>query len=124
MDTLARMLATMRSAFSAMGRGEARWVERDGVGALVTPQVPDRSIVNCVICQRGADLEHAYDWLEEEFAQASAWTVWVPETERDQAAFLESRGHALDAAPAMMVADLTRFAPTGPPPDWRPGTVE
>jgi GNAT superfamily N-acetyltransferase len=125
MDTVvARMLATMRSAFGAMGRGEARWVERDGVGALVTPQVPDRSIVNCVICQPGADLEDAYDWLEAEFAQGNAWTVWVPETEREQAAFLESRGHALDAAPAMMVADLTKFAPPGRLPDWRPGTVE
>lgn len=124
MDTVARMLATMRSAFGAMGRGEARWVEREGIGVLVTPQVPARSILNCVICQPGADLEDAYDWLEEEFAQATAWTVWVPEMEREQAAFLELRGHALDAEPAMMVAHLAEFAPTEPLPDWRPGTVE
>src|SRR4051812_13378544 len=124
MDTLARMLGTMRSAFSAMGRGQARWVERDGVGALVTPHVPDRSIVNCVICQPGADLERAYDWLEQAFAQASAWTVWVPDRERRQAAFLESRGHKLDADPAMMVADLGSFTPSLPVPDWKPATVE
>ena len=48
MDTLDRMLDTMTSAFSAMGRGGARWVSDDGVGALVSPHVPNRSIVNCV----------------------------------------------------------------------------
>jgi GNAT superfamily N-acetyltransferase len=124
MDTLDRMLATMRSCFSAMGRGAARWIERDGVGALVTPFVPDRSIVNCVICQPEADLENAYDWLESEYAEINAWTVWVPESNRDQATFLESHGHKLDADPAMMVLDLRSFAPSGPLPDWKPALVE
>jgi GNAT superfamily N-acetyltransferase len=124
MDTLDRMLATMRSAFSAMGRGQARWVERDGVGALVTPFVPNRSIVNAVICQPGADLEAAYDWLSEEFADIEAWTVWVPDTDGEQAAFLESRGHKLDADPAMMVLDLKQFNPTGQLPEWKPALVE
>jgi GNAT superfamily N-acetyltransferase len=124
MDTLDRMLATMRDTFSAMGRGRARWVERDGVGALVTPFVPNRSVVNCVVCQPGADLEAAYDWLASEYADTEAWTVWVPEQERDQAAFLESRGHKLDADPAMMVLDVANYAPSGPLPDWKPGLVE
>jgi GNAT superfamily N-acetyltransferase len=124
MDTLERMLATMRSAFSAMGRGEARWAENDGVGALVTPCVPHRSIVNCVIYQPGGDVESAYEWLEAQYAAVDAWTVWVPENDHDTAAFLESRGHKLDADPAMMALDLTNFAPPGPLPDWRPATVE
>src|SRR3954452_13564121 len=118
------MLKTMRHAWSAMGRGGARWEERDGIGVLVTPSVPERSIVNSVILERGADVESAYDWLEGEFAEVHAWTVWVPETETGTAKFLESRGHVLDADPAMMVCDLRSFQPTLPLPEWKPATVE
>jgi GNAT superfamily N-acetyltransferase len=118
------MLKTMRDAWSAMGRGAARWVERDGIGALVTPSVPERSLVNAVIAKRGADLEAAYNWLEEEFSEVNAWTVWVPETETATTAFLESRGHRIDAEPAMMVLDLGSYAPTVPLPEWKPATVE
>src|SRR3954447_23578710 len=120
------MLKTMRHAWSAMGRGGARWEERDGIGVLVTPSVPERSIVNSVILERGADVESAYDWLESEFAEVHAWTVWVRETgtETETAKFLESRGHVLDADPAMMVCDLSSFQPTLPLPEWKPATVE
>src|SRR2546423_12739682 len=111
MDMLDRMLDTMTSAFSAMGRGSARWVTSDGVGALVSPDVSERSIVNCVIYKRGADVESVYGWLEEQFAAADAWTVWVPEADTDTAAFLESRGHKLDAEPAMIVLELASYQP-------------
>ena len=124
METLDRMLLTMRSAFSALGRGQARWVEHDGVGALVTPPVPNRSIVNCVIYQPGGDVASVYDWLADQFAEVEAWTVWVPETDRETAAFLESKGHKLDAEPAMMVCDLKSFQPSVDLPDWKPATVE
>jgi GNAT superfamily N-acetyltransferase len=118
------MLKTMWHAWSAMGRGASRWVERDGVGALVSPTAPERSLVNAVVCERGADLPAAYERLEAEYAEVNAWTVWVPESETESAAFLESRGHKLDAAPAMMALDLRTFSPQGPLPDWKPGTVE
>ena len=124
MDTLGRMLATMHDTFGAMGRGRARWEERDGIGALVTPFVPNRSIVNCVVCQPEADLEGAYDWLEDQYAEIEAWTVWVPESNTEQAAFLEARGHKLDADPAMMVLDLPSYNPTLPVAEWQPATVE
>lgn len=124
MDTIDRMLNTMRGMWGAMGRGRARWVERDDVGALVTPFVPNRSVVNCVIYQRGADVAAAYDWLEQEYADVDAWTVWVPETDKDTAAFLESRGHRLDADPAMMAIDLRSYNPTGPLPEIKPALVE
>src|SRR3954453_21487973 len=102
------MLKTMRHAWSSMARGGARWQERDGIGVLVTPSVPERSIVNSVILERGADVESAYDWRESEFSEVHAWTVWVPKTgtETETAKFLESRGHVLDADPAMMLCDL------------------
>ena len=124
METVDRMLATMRTAFAALGRGDARWVERDGVGALVTPYVPNRSIVNCVIYTRGSDIEAAYDDLEQEYADVEAWTVWVPESDTEVARFLESRGHVLDADPAMMVLDLPSYSPALPVADWKPATVE
>jgi hypothetical protein len=125
MDTLARMLRTMRSSFSAMAGGDrTRWQENDGVGTLVTPDVPQRSVMNCVICQPGADLEPVYDEIEERFAAADAWTVWVPDSEPERAAFLEARGHRLDADPAMMALDLATFEPPGRLPDWRPATLE
>lgn len=124
MDNVERMLKTMRDAWGALGRGEARWVERDDVGALVTPSVPNRSIVNAVIYQPGASVIDAYDWLEEEYAGADAWTVWVPEGDTETASFLESKGHQIDADPAMMAIDLRSYAPTLPLPDWKPATVE
>src|SRR4051794_9069 len=124
METVDRMLATMQRAFSAMGRGQARWVDRDGVGALVTPSVPNRSIVNCVIYKRGSDIQAVYDALADEYADVDAWTVWVPDSDSDTAKFLESRGHKLDADPAMMVLDLPSYNPTGALPEWQPATVE
>jgi GNAT superfamily N-acetyltransferase len=123
-ETVDRMIKTMWHAWSAMGRGKARWAERDGIGALVSPQIPDRSLVNAVIYERGRDLEGSYDWLEDQFAEVNAWTVWAPEGDTDTAAFLKSRGHALDADPAMMALDLRSYAPAFPLPDWKPATVE
>ena len=124
MDTLDRMLDTMRHSWGAMGRRDARWVDRDGVGALVTPYVPDRSVVNSVVYKRGADVQAAYDWLEQEYSEVDAWTVWVPETDPETATFLESRGHVLDADPAMMVLELGGWNPPVALPDWKPATVE
>jgi GNAT superfamily N-acetyltransferase len=124
MELVDQMLVTMRHFWSAMGRGDARWTERDGIGTLVTPSVPNRAVVNSVVPQRGADVEAAYDWLEERYAEVDAWTVWVPETETEVAAFLESRGHVLDADPAMMVLDLPGWQPPVEPVEWEPATVE
>jgi GNAT superfamily N-acetyltransferase len=118
------MLRTMRATFGAVGHGGARWIDRDGVGALVTPHVPRRSIVNCVIYERGSDVEAAYDWLEQVFADVDAWTVWVPDSDRTTATFLESRGHKLDAEPAMMVLDLSKFRPVVAIPEWRRASLE
>src|SRR3954447_26593040 len=119
MDTLDRMLASMRAAWTPM----ADWEERNGVGSVLTEAVPQRSIVNAVIYERGADLIGAYDWLEQRYARVEAWTVWVPETDRATADFLESRGHLLDATPAMMVCDLASFEPRADLPRWERGTI-
>ncbi len=60
------------------------------------------------------DLAAAY-----EDAGIQAWTVWVPEDDRDVAALLEASGHRLDATPTAMMADL---APRIPDPD--PGDLD
>jgi GNAT superfamily N-acetyltransferase len=116
MNTLDRMVATMRSAWGSLGLRGGRWVDNDGVGALVMPSVPERSIMNSVIYERGADLAAVYDELESLYAGVHAWTVWVPDDDTATIELLESRGHKLDADPASMAVDLRTFeAPDGLP---------
>src|SRR5690242_13945559 len=103
MEIVDRMLRTMQDAWGAMGRNGASWEDRDGIGSLLTPAVPQRSLVNGVIPLRGTDIEGAYPWLEERYDGVDAWTVWVPEEDTEVGAFLESRGHHIDGEPAMMV---------------------
>jgi GNAT superfamily N-acetyltransferase len=119
-ETLDRMLRSMRAAWQPVGD----WEERDGVGSVLTPAAPERSVVNSVVYQPGADVVAAYDWLEPRYADAHAWTVWVPESDRATAEFLASRGHKLDADPAMMVCDLASFEPPAALPVWEHGTMD
>src|SRR3954451_993406 len=111
METLDRMVRTMRSAWASMGDTGGRWVDRDGVGALVLPLVPERSVVNSVVYERGADVAGAYEELESLYTGANGWTVWVPDDDAATAGFLASRGHTLDADPASMVIALADFEP-------------
>src|SRR5689334_905967 len=95
------------------GGGETSQVlERPGVTAAVVPAIPDRSIVNSVAYSDAASLEAALDELASAYEDAgvTAWTVWVPEDDRDAATLLEACGHQLDATPTAMIADLTRLA--------------
>lgn len=120
MDTLDRMLRSMRAAWQPV----ADWQERDRVGSVLTEAVPERSVVNSVVYERGADVAAAYEWLEPRYANVDAWTVWVPEDDVATAEFLRSRGHVLDADPAMMVCDLAAFQPPADLPRWERGTME
>jgi GNAT superfamily N-acetyltransferase len=124
METLDRMLATMRSAWGALGLRGGRWVDADGVGALVVPSVPERSVLNCVIYERGADVAGRYDQLEPLYAGVNAWTVWVPEEDKATSEFLAGKGHVLDADPAMMAVDLASFEPPDNLPAYERATPE
>ncbi len=86
-------------------------IERDGVVASVAPAVPDRSIVNSVAYRTAAALAGSVDELARTYEEAGvrAWTVWVPEDDREAAVLLERAGHKLDAEPVAMVADLARL---------------
>lgn len=101
----------------------ARVLEREGVLAAVVPAAPERAVVNAVMC-RGADaLANAYDELAGAYEEIGAnWTVWLAPGSEDAAAYLERRGHVLDAEPVAMARPLERGALERPPdhalPDW------
>ena len=122
MDLWERTRASMRGSWKSFGNDvpDAQWIDRDGVAALVYPPAPNRSVFNAVVDYRdAAALERAYDSLRVAYEEAGivAWTVWVPERDRDAAALLESRGHKLDADPANMIIDLREFHAPDPPDD-------
>jgi len=102
------------------GGGTSQVLEPGGVTASVVPSIPDRSIVNSVAYRDAKALEAALDDLAAAYEEAGigAWTVWVPEDDRDVAALLEAAGHRLDATPTAMVADLTLI------PDPDPGDLD
>jgi GNAT superfamily N-acetyltransferase len=106
------------------GAGSSRVLEPGGVTASVVPAIPDRSIVNSVAYRDAQALEAAMDGLVAAYEDAGvqAWTVWVPEDDRDAAALLEASGHRLDATPTAMMADLSRIALAEPEGlDWDVG---
>lgn len=97
------------------GAEESRVVERDGVVASVCPAVPFASIVNSVGYRNAGALDASLDDLASTYDEAGirAWTVWVPEDDREAAELLEAAGHKLDATPTAMVAELSQL----PDPD-------
>jgi GNAT superfamily N-acetyltransferase len=97
------------------GADTSKVIERDGVVASLVPAVPHASIVNSVGYRDAEALAAGVDELARAYDEAGvrAWTVWVPEDDREAAALLEASGHRLDARPTAMVADLARL----PEPD-------
>jgi GNAT superfamily N-acetyltransferase len=97
-----------------------RVLEPVGVFAAVNPQVPERSVFNSVLYESHDALAAALDELAAAYDEAGvrAWTVWVPESDRDSARLLEDAGHALDASPAAMVLDLDEM------PEPEPGDLD
>lgn len=90
----------------------ARLEDRAGVIASVVPVTPERSVVNSVAYEHPGALEAALDRLASLYADAGvrAWTVWVPDSDRQAQRTLERAGHRLDASPAAMALELESFA--------------
>ncbi len=106
-----------------MGRASegAALFERDGVLGAIVPACPDRSVINSVTYRDPGSLEAALEELAaaHEEAGVRAWTVWVPEDDRDAVALLEAAGHKLDTTPMAMVHDLAGLPDTNPEGlDW------
>ncbi len=100
------------------GSSEAGRVLRfPGVVAAVSPRTPDRSIFNSVLAVDATALEATIDELAGTYQSAGvrAWTVWVPDHDRESAALLERRGHVLDGSPRSMGLELADLRPPARP---------
>ena len=93
------------------GAEDSRLLEREGVTAAVVPAAADRSVANGVVYDSAERLAAGLDELAAVYEEAGvrAWTVWVPQHDRESAQLLRDRGHVLDADPAAMVLELERF---------------
>jgi GNAT superfamily N-acetyltransferase len=90
-----------------------------GVIAGLCPSTPDRSLFNSVLAIGAGALAAAYEELAAAYEEAGvrAWTVWVPDDDRETAALLSERGHLLDGAPRSMALELSELRrPERPPP--------
>jgi GNAT superfamily N-acetyltransferase len=113
------MISSMRASWRGLAHatpgGSA--LERDGLVASIVPAVPERSVMNSVIYDDPATLRSSLDELARAYEEAGvlAWTVWVPEHDRESAALAEAARHVLDATPAAMICDPATVEP--PPAD-------
>jgi GNAT superfamily N-acetyltransferase len=92
----------------AGGDGGGRMFEADGVAASIIPACPGRSVLNSVLFRDAGALGSAIDDLAAAYDAAGihAWTVWVPDYEREAIELLADAGHRFDAEPAAMHLDL------------------
>jgi GNAT superfamily N-acetyltransferase len=120
-----RAIEGVREEAIAFGSGSpsSRLIQRQGLIASVTSAAPQRSLFNSVYYDDPAVLREEIDALAAVYdaAGVNAWTVWVPDDDRETAKMLADRGHRLDAEPramAMELADLTAEleAPAGVTP--------
>lgn len=112
-----RAFASVRAEVESFGSGhpDSALIRREGLLAAVTPAAPERSVFNSVLYEDPAALTGELDALAEAYEARGirAWTVWVPDRDRETARLLAERGHLLDAAPRAMAA---RLADLGPEP--------
>jgi GNAT superfamily N-acetyltransferase len=123
MMLLDRLYASMRQFCRLIGRASegARVLEREGVAAALVPACPERSVLNSVAYDEPAALRDAYEEIAAAYAGIGAvWTVWVHHGDREAGAFLEARGHVLDAEPPAMGRELDHVVrpPEGALSDW------
>jgi GNAT superfamily N-acetyltransferase len=112
-DLFDRMHASLLASgrLITAGASDSHLIERDGLTAGIVPSTPNRSVFNSVIYRSPSDITGALDELAWAYDEGGvrAWTVWVPERDREVAALLGRQGHSLDADPAAMVLELERF---------------
>jgi GNAT superfamily N-acetyltransferase len=123
-----RALAGIRDEVEAFGSaaGDSSLIQREGLLAAVAPATPQRSLFNSVYYSDPATLADEVEALGETYDRhgVQAWTVWVPDEDRETARMLAARGHELDASPRAMALDLSDLAAEPPAPagiEPRPG---
>jgi GNAT superfamily N-acetyltransferase len=111
----------VRDEVEAFGSGhpDSLLIRQDGLLASLTPASPQRSLFNSVSYDEPAKLAAELEALGELYDSHGihAWTVWVPDADRDTAQLLAGRGHVLDAAPRAMAMELAQLPVEPPPPD-------
>lgn len=115
-----RAIEGIRDEVEAFGSGApgSQLIHREGLVAALTPSTPQRSLFNSVYYDDPAVLGEQLDSLAElyEANGVAAWTVWVPDADRESARRLAARGHALDAEPRAMAMELADFDSEIPAP--------
>jgi GNAT superfamily N-acetyltransferase len=93
-------------------------LKQAGILASIVPSSPERSVFNSVFYKEGKRLIAALDQIAAGYEEAGvrAWTVWVPEDDRETAAALEEAGHVLDAEPRAMAMELSALREPEPNP--------
>lgn len=116
-----RAIAGLRDEVEAFGGGapDSLLVRRDGLLASLTPASPQRSLFNSVYYEDRVALADEVEGLAATYDShgIAAWTVWVPDEDRETARLLADRGHMLDAAPRAMAMRLAELGPEPPAPD-------
>jgi GNAT superfamily N-acetyltransferase len=115
-----RALAGLRDEVEAFGSAapDSVLIQREGLLAAVVPASPQRSLFNSAYYSDAAALAETVEGLGETYDRhgVQAWTVWVPDEDRETARMLASRGHKLDAEPRAMALDLSDLAAEPPAP--------
>ncbi len=124
-----RAIEGVRDEVEAFGSAapDSSLIRRQGLLASVVPASPHRSLFNSVYYDERAALAAAVEALAEAYETngVQAWTVWVPDEDRETAQLLADRGHLLDAAPRVMAMELVALKDEpGPPADVEPGSIE
>lgn len=123
-----RAIAGVRDEVEAFGSGapDSKLIRHEGLIAAVAPAAPQRSLFNSVFYEDAGSLAGKLDELAETYEAhgVGAWTVWVPDEDRETARLLEARGHLLDAAPRAMAMELDELVPEPPAPAGvEPGSI-
>lgn len=124
-----RAIAGVRDEVEAFGSAhpDSALLRREGLLAAVVPASPQRSLFNSVFYADPAAPVREYVALAAAYdaAGVAAWTVWVPDEDRETAGLLAERGHLLDAAPRAMAMDLAELPGEPPAPAGvEPGPVD
>jgi hypothetical protein len=108
-----RAIAGVRDEVEAFGSAadNSLLIRREGLLASVVPASPQRSLFNSVHYDEPAALAREIDSLGTVYDEhdVRAWTVWVPDEDRETARMLAGRGHSLDAAPRAMAMRLAEL---------------
>lgn len=124
-----RAIGSVREQAEAFGSAApgSLLIRREGLLAAIVPSSPQRSFFNSVCYSDPAALAEEIEGLAEAYDShgVRAWTVWVPDDDRDTARMLASRGHELDASPRAMGMELADLAPELPAPAGvEPGSID